>query len=77
VPAFLLAVPGTGMSVYPRYDYTVGGTYCGDAAPWSLFVLAGNFLNWDTFFYCPGQNYPADVGGNWVERMGDWAYMHE
>lgn len=77
VPQYLSEIPGTGMSAYPDYEYGTGAGMCPNGNAWNVNVLVGDLLNFDTFFYCPNQDYPPDVGGNWVEVIGDWAYLHE
>ena len=79
VPEFLAAVPGTGMAAYPDYQYRAG-----DAAkryeqnPWILIVPTPyGGINFDEFLYFPLQNYPQRGYGGWLQRMGDWAYVHE
>jgi hypothetical protein len=45
---------------------------------WILEVRASNgVMNWDSFLYFPNQNYPSAGYGGVVERMGEWAYIHE
>jgi hypothetical protein len=34
-------------------------------------------MNWDMFLYFPKQNYPKAGYGGWLERIEDWAYVHE
>ena len=34
-------------------------------------------LRWDRFLYYPEQNYPSLANGGWLEKVGDWAYLHE
>jgi len=47
-------------------------------SPWELRVNCGlGFLNWDVFFYWPSEDYPKNIYGGTVERMGKWAYVHE
>jgi MFS family permease len=78
VPEYLAEVPRTGMSAYPTYEYAPGpGYYCSDNTSWNISILVGDVLNWDMFFYCPGQDYPAKAGGDPVEVIGAWAYLHE
>lgn len=77
VPRYLEEVPGTGMSAYPQFEYALGPGYCDGGNRWNISILAGDLLNWDAFFYCPRKDYPSDLGGQPVELMGDWAYMHE
>lgn len=80
VPEWLDAVPGTGLGVYPRYEYVTGEeavTRFGNS--WALLVQTSRGLvNWDLFMYFPRQNYPdRPTGDNRIERVGDWAYLHE
>ena len=78
VPAYLSSVPGTGMAAYPAYRYRVGqrAERFGDNA-WALEVFTpSGILNFDSFVYYPNQNYQNSCMG-WVERVGDWAYLHE
>jgi len=45
---------------------------------WELRVpCPSGGLNWDVFFYWPSKNYPNYIYGGSVERIGDWAYVHE
>ncbi len=79
VPEYLPAIPGTGMAAYPNYEYQVGeqaSQYEGN--PWALVVLTpSGGINFDQFIYLPLQNYPATGYGGMVERIADWAYVHE
>jgi hypothetical protein len=46
--------------------------------PWELRVpCSRGLVNWDVFFYWPGQQYPAYGYGGSIERIADWAYVHE
>lgn len=79
VPEFLPAVPQTGMAAYPRYDYHVGEkALLFNGNPWilSVFTPAGG-INFDQFLYFPLQNYPETGYGGSLERIADWAYVHE
>jgi hypothetical protein len=76
VPRYLPEVPHTGMAAYPDYEYSTVSV-CEGANKWYIKVDAGGVLNWDFFFYCPLGNYPSDIGGDWVEVVEDWAYLHE
>jgi len=76
VPKYLSQVPGTGIGIYPKFDYD----YKPEAVkyPWILYVNAGlGFLNWDMFLYLPGEQYPKEGWGGTLETMGRWAYVHE
>lgn len=80
VPEFLPSVPSTGMGAYPKYEYasdsSVAQRYEGN--PWVLFVNTGSgALNFDRFIYLPRQNYPERGYGGWLEKIEDWAYVHE
>jgi hypothetical protein len=79
VPEFLPAVPITGIGAYPNYEYFVineQAVYEGN--PWVLRVNTPNGgLNWDAFLYFPKQNYPQVGYGGVLERVEDWAYVHE
>jgi len=37
---------------------------------------SGGF-NWDIFIYFPSQNYPEYKYGGFLEKVEDWAYVHE
>lgn len=64
----------------PEFQYLTGETarerYHGN--PWVLLLETptGPF-KWDKFVYYPEQNYPSLGFGGWLERVGDWAYVHE
>ena len=78
-PEFLAKVPGTGMGAYPEYDYLViddRNSYEGNA--WVVTVSASpGVMNWDQFMYFPKQNYPQSGYGGRIERIEEWAYVHE
>lgn len=79
VPEHLPAVPKTGIMAYPRYEYHAGDEakrY--DGNPWVLVVdTPSGGVNFDTFTYFPLQNYPQTGYGGSLERIRDWAYVHE
>ena len=79
VPGYLATVPGTGIGAYPDYDYSMGeraqGTY-GDRWALSVFTPAGG-ISFDQFYYVPSRAYPEYGLGGFIERVGDWAYVHE
>jgi hypothetical protein len=78
IPEFLAAVPTTGMHAYPQYEYLVPADGERSGNPWVLSVSTpSGFLNFDRFVYYPLQNYPQDVDGNPLERVSEWAYLHE
>lgn len=79
VPEFLPEVPGTGIGAYPDYEYTVvsePGDFEGN--PWALTVrTSSGLMNWDIFLYLPNQNYQKTGYSGLLERIEDWAYVHE
>lgn len=79
VPEFLPSVPGTGMAIYPQYKYyTAEKAAEFEGNPWVLVVSTSTgVLNWDQFMYFPLQNYPDTGYGGQIERIADWAYVHE
>lgn len=45
---------------------------------WALTALVSRaMMNWDRFIYFPDGNYPESGFGGTLERVGDWAYVHE
>ena len=77
VPEFIPAVPSTGMRAYPEYRYSTASTnFHGN--PWVLWVYTpSGGINFDQFMYFPLTNYPRTGYGGWLERVEDWAYVHE
>ncbi|MBL7645468.1 MAG: hypothetical protein JNK74_04680 [Candidatus Hydrogenedentes bacterium] len=79
VPAYISAIPGTGLAAFPRIEYSTGkeaAYWLGN--PWVLDVRANRGLgSFDRFLYFPLQNYPEEFEGNGFERLGAWGYMHE
>lgn len=79
VPDYLNEIPKTGIMAYPEYTYEVGeGAERYEGNPWilSVFTPSGG-INFDQFLYFPLQNYPDQGYGGLLERVGDWAYLHE
>jgi hypothetical protein len=79
VPDFISGIPSTGMRAYPKYEYLAGEKAKPfDDNPWVLYVFTpSGGINFDQFMYFPRQNYPEHGYGGWLERIGDWAYVHE
>ena len=77
VPEFLPSVPSTGLGAYPEYRYsTLAMDYEGN--PWVITVFTpSGAINFDQFMYFPLTNYPKRGYGGYLERVGDWAYVHE
>lgn len=64
----------------PDFKYFSGGQakdrYHGN--PWVLMLETPTGpLRWDRFLYYPLQNYPSLGHGGWLEKVGEWAYVHE
>src|SRR5262249_52300589 len=79
VPEYIASIPVTGMGAHPTYEY-VSGVQAQNAYAdrWALVVDAGEApTNFDTFWYAPTRHYPKEIDGQWVEPIGDWAYLHE
>lgn len=78
-PEFIPAIPKTGLGAYPDYKYFVSENGARDGNPWVLVVFTPTGpLNFDEFIYYPLQNYPPYYWDtNPVERVRDWAYLHE
>lgn len=77
VPIYLSEIQRTGMAAYPRFDYSIHN----ERAKFQTYQLQVKtfvgFVNWDTFNYWPEGDYPTEMYGGRVERIGDWAYVHE
>jgi len=79
VPSLLPGVPSTGMPAYPEWCYKAGhGAHEWDGNPWVLYMnCSWLFCQFDMFMYFPKQNYPETGYGGGLERIKDWAYVHE
>jgi hypothetical protein len=79
VPEFFSNIPQTGMGAYPEYEYIVGDKAQKFAkTSWCLVVETPSGAgNWDIFMYFPSQDYPEHGYGGYLEKVGDWAYVHE
>jgi len=79
VPHYLPQLPHTGMGNHPDYEYVVlNGTHAWGANPWVIEMYTGwGFGNFDSFFYCPRQNYEELEWSGWIEVLDGWAYFHE
>jgi hypothetical protein len=64
------------MAAYPEFEYSTEANETGDL--WSLRVATPvGFVNWDMLLYLPSQRYPEHGYGGRIERIQDWAYVHE
>lgn len=80
VPKYLDEIPTTGMAAYPEYEYHTGQEARDQYQdnPWALSVFTpSGGINFDMMLYLPRQNYPERGYGGSLERIGDWAYVHE
>jgi hypothetical protein len=77
MPEYIANIPQTQIEAYPDLLYSKGMSGKGDN-PWMLTVPTplGGF-NWDEFLYLPNGDYPKYNYGGGLERIGDWAYVHE
>ena len=76
-PRFIKQIPYTGAPGYPQFHYRIADDNS-KFKKYELSVLTSKGpLNWDRFFYWPEQNYPTSLGGEAVEPIKDWAYLHE
>jgi hypothetical protein len=77
VPKYFARIPKTGMPAYPDYRYsTEPSRWKGN--PWVLYIdCTSGGINFDMFIYFPLQNYPETGYGGSLERIGEWAYVHE
>jgi hypothetical protein len=79
-PSSLDLLPLDLRRTLPDFQYVVGPeaerSYHGN--PWVLVLdTSTGLINWDLFLYYPLQNYPEVGHGGWLERIDDWAYVHE
>ncbi|QIF02045.1 hypothetical protein [Roseimicrobium sp. ORNL1] len=80
VPQYLPTVPRTGIMAYPTYRYYPKAKDSKDyeGNPWILSVSTpSGGINFDEFLYFPLQNYPETGYGGGLQRIRDWAYLHE
>lgn len=79
VSQYLATIPGTGMPAYPDYEYVVDtAAQPSDPERWLLSVeTPSGGINFDCFIYLPSQQYPENGYGGRLERIGEWAYVHE
>jgi hypothetical protein len=80
VPDLIPTIPSTGMSLYPKFRYTSFATNQPQYGSnlWFLEVFAPRMgINFDKFLYFPNGQYPERGFGGYLERIEDWAYVHE
>jgi hypothetical protein len=77
VPGYLNALPSTGLGAYSDVEYSVGSQpseLYGNR--WMLSIPAFR-ASWDQLVFLPNGEYPALGFGGSLERVADWAYVHE
>jgi len=72
LPRFPAAADGT---LYYREGEAGGRDLHGNR--WASIRRCGWGLSFDSFVYFPNRKYPRAMYGGGVERVGDWAYVHE
>jgi hypothetical protein len=83
VPRELGDIPDTGMVGFRSFEYIAPATDAdGDPEkrPFSTYELRvdlSKLLKFDCLVYWPERNYPDVLYGGGVERVRDWAYVHE
>ena len=79
VPNYLPNIPSTKMGAYPEYEYHTGKEALNyDGNPWVIVIQTpSGGINWDLFMYFPLQNYPKRGYGGSLEKIKNWAYVHE
>jgi len=79
VPDNLSEIPWTGIIGYPEYVYRRGDNDIQEIeGSYELRInCTSGGINFDRFIYWPNEKYPDTVQGNWIERIGKWAYVHE
>ncbi len=79
VPAYVSALPATGLIGYPEFTYRNG--YNDSSAVSDSYELRINCpsgtINFDRFVYWPSEEYPERIQGNRTELIGSWVYVHE
>lgn len=76
-PVYLEKVPGTGIGQYPKFEYSLPGTY-DIFKKYQIKIRASlGLMKWDVFIYWPEEEYPDNMYGGYVTRLGSWAYVNE
>jgi hypothetical protein len=67
------------MMAYPEYEYITGKEAENQYGnPWVLMVFTpSGGINFDMMLYFPNQEYPPTGYGGGLERIDNWAYLHE
>lgn len=73
-PAYIKGIPDTGLAVAPHFEYHFYGK---NAPQWELTLQQSDLPNADTLVYWPGANYPAYLPEGTIEKLGQWAFVHD
>lgn len=81
VPEYIPLVPSTGLLGYPEFYYHKAdeeNDWIRGNAEFELGIeCTSGGINFDRFFYWPSEQYPDFIYGGSVERIANWAYVHE
>ena len=77
IPFYIPERPYTGIPIYPNYQYESASSSEGEIEEYELKVYCSHGMSFDSFFYWPKKEYPQRIYGGEVQRIGDWAYVHE
>jgi hypothetical protein len=77
VPAYLPALPSTGMLAYPAFGYRVNSEVPNATSPYELRVEMPMELNADVLVYWPGRVYPERLYDGAVTALDGWAYIRD
>ncbi len=76
VPAYIPKLPDRIPEVCLIAGPDTPKAYAGNSWVLQAMVPSG-LINFDQFMYFPNQQYPEVGYGGGVERIADWAYVHE
>jgi len=77
VPAYLPALPGTGMLGYPEFGYWVNSGVPNARSPCELHVEMPMELDMNLLVYWPSGLYPARLYDGAVTALDGWAYVRD
>jgi hypothetical protein len=77
VPAYLPALPGTGMLGYPEFGYWVNSGVPNARSPCELRVEMPMELDMNLLVYWPSGLYPARLYDGAVTALDGWAYVRD
>lgn len=79
VPDYIREIPPTGLFGYPDFRYRpIRSNNSAARNDYELYInCPEGVLDLDRFIYWPSEDYPNQLRGNPLERMGRWAYEHD